>query len=105
MGFTCQEGSEIGGGSGTADSGFDCTVVPDDGKTCDVSTTSVVCYKSATPAVTFVPTKGVCLNVGHKPGTDDNDNDDHDDHDDHDGHDHGTASSAPTAAAVGVASA
>lgn len=74
-GFACEEGNSIGGASGASVTDFDCTVVPDDGMECDVSSTSVVCYKTATPDTTFVPTQGVCLNFGHTPDADDNDND------------------------------
>jgi len=69
LGFTCEEGTSIGG------TDFDCTVVPDAGMGCDVSSTSVVCYKIDTPETIFVPTQGQCLTVGHMPGTDENDND------------------------------
>jgi len=78
LGFTCDEGSSIGGGAGTSASGFDCTVAPADGMECDVSTASVVCFQTATPEDTFVPTLvssqgDPCLNVGHTPDAAEND--------------------------------
>mmetsp|Transcript_24086 Transcript_24086/g.63550 ORF Transcript_24086/g.63550 Transcript_24086/m.63550 type:complete len:155 (+) Transcript_24086:72-536(+) len=73
LGFTCEEGSTIAGAAGSPDSDFDCTVVPDSGMECDVSSTSIVCYKTATPSDTFIPTAGLCINNGHPPDMDDND--------------------------------
>jgi len=82
LGFTCAEGSTIGGAMGAPDEKFICTVKPDSGKECDVSTTNVVCQKTADPDYIFVPTKfahptiqpAPCINVGHNPGPN-NDND------------------------------
>jgi len=71
LGFSCSEGTEIGGG---ASASFDCTVEPDANMKCSVETISVMCSKAGVTD-TFNPPDGVCLNVGHSPGTDSNDND------------------------------
>eukprot|EP00928_Gymnodinium_smaydae_P003874 TRINITY_DN1136_c0_g1_i4.p2 TRINITY_DN1136_c0_g1~~TRINITY_DN1136_c0_g1_i4.p2 ORF type:complete len:190 (-),score=47.91 TRINITY_DN1136_c0_g1_i4:290-790(-) len=75
-GFNCSEGGTIGGGP---KDNFNCTVVPDSGKECDVTDIHVLCYKTKNPDVTFHPPNTnkdtLCLNVGHKAGQADNDND------------------------------
>ena len=45
LGFTCSEGTSLGCASpaGCEDSNFTCTVVPDAGMSCDVTSTNVVC--------------------------------------------------------------
>ena len=37
-GFTCEQGTTIGGAKGTTAANYTCTVVPDSGMSCDVST-------------------------------------------------------------------
>ena len=56
LGFTCSEGTSLGCASpaGCEDSNFTCTVVPDAGMSCDVTSTNVVC-SIAGGAQNFVP--------------------------------------------------
>ena len=57
LGFTCSEGTSLGCASpaGCEDSNFTCTVVPDAGMSCDVTSTFVVCSIKGTAAQNFVP--------------------------------------------------
>ncbi|CAE7419612.1 MSH6 [Symbiodinium pilosum] len=61
-GFSCQEGNTITGNSSSTAADFDCTVVPDDGKTCDVTKISMLCSDSEGGKQNFVPTDGLCIN-------------------------------------------
>ena len=56
LGFTCSEGTSLGCASpaGCEDSNFTCTVTPDAGMSCDVTSTNVVC-SIAGGAQNFVP--------------------------------------------------
>ena len=56
LGFTCSEGTSLGCASpaGCEDSNFTCTVVPDAGMSCDVTSTNVVCSIQG-GAQNFVP--------------------------------------------------
>ncbi|CAE7247424.1 unnamed protein product [Symbiodinium sp. CCMP2592] len=71
LGFSCSEGSSLGCASpaGCEDSNFTCTVVPDAGMSCDVTSTNVVCaplpavntsshYNNASLSWSPVPTCG-----------------------------------------------
>lgn len=60
-GFTCAEGANITGDMNSAAADFDCTVVPDDGMTCDVTTTSMKCSDSEGGQQNFVPVEGACI--------------------------------------------
>ena len=60
LGFSCSEGETIGcasGGPSCMDSNFTCTVVPDTGMSCDVTSTDVVC-SILDGAQNFVPDSG-----------------------------------------------
>eukprot|EP00437_Effrenium_voratum_P014648 CAMPEP_0181456722 /NCGR_PEP_ID=MMETSP1110-20121109/31418_1 /TAXON_ID=174948 /ORGANISM="Symbiodinium sp., Strain CCMP421" /LENGTH=155 /DNA_ID=CAMNT_0023581143 /DNA_START=45 /DNA_END=512 /DNA_ORIENTATION=+ len=63
-GFSCQEGSTIGCVSltGCTASNFTCTVDADDGKTCDATTTNIVCSIPGGEQ-NFVPVQGTCINM------------------------------------------
>ena len=47
-------------GSVAAD--YDCTVVPDDGMTCDVTTISIKCSDGDGGEQNYVPPEGACIN-------------------------------------------
>ncbi|CAE7565331.1 unnamed protein product [Symbiodinium natans] len=64
--FSCAEGSTIGCASfnGCEASNFTCTVVPAEGKSCDVSSISVQCTDLAdNTSMPFQPNLGQCINV------------------------------------------
>mmetsp|Transcript_28742 Transcript_28742/g.35216 ORF Transcript_28742/g.35216 Transcript_28742/m.35216 type:complete len:151 (-) Transcript_28742:260-712(-) len=65
-GYTCSEGTTIGCASfqGCTAANFTCTVVPDTGLTCDVTSTDVVC-SLPDGAQNFVPVSSdpMCVNV------------------------------------------
>eukprot|EP00438_Fugacium_kawagutii_P024034 Skav212897 [mRNA] locus=scaffold374:68493:68948:+ [translate_table: standard] len=60
-GFTCEQGASITGDSTSAAADFDCTVVPNDGMTCDVTTISMKCSDSEGGPQNFVPVEGACI--------------------------------------------
>ena len=60
-GFSCQEGNTITGNSSSTAADFDCTVVPDDGKTCDVTKISMLCSDSEGGKQNFMPLDGMCI--------------------------------------------
>ena len=64
-GFSCEEGETIGcaSGAGCGGSNFTCTVVAADGKTCDVSSISVVCSDSEGGEQNYQPNLNMCINV------------------------------------------
>ena len=61
-GFTCEEGSTIGGAKGTTAANYTCTVVPDSGMSCDVSTIYLQCSDGDGGPQNFVPVEGQCIN-------------------------------------------
>jgi len=61
-GFSCQEGNTRGGAMGSVAADYDCTVVPDDGMTCDVTTISIKCSDGDGGEQNFVPPEGACIN-------------------------------------------
>ena len=68
LGFSCSEGTSIGCDGPCPDENFTCTVVPDTGFTCDVSSTNVVCSIPAESS-SFVPDSAnpMCINVESFP--------------------------------------
>ena len=54
-GFTCEQGSPIGGARGTTAANYTCTVVPDSGMSCDVSTIYLQCSDADGGPQNFVP--------------------------------------------------
>ena len=61
-GFTCEQGSPIGGARGTTAANYTCTVVPDSGMSCDVSTIYLQCSDADGGPQNFVPVEGTCIN-------------------------------------------
>lgn len=61
-GFSCQEGNPRGGAMGSVAADYDCTVVPDDGMTCDVTTISIKCSDGDGGEQNYVPPEGACIN-------------------------------------------
>mmetsp|Transcript_15463 Transcript_15463/g.29177 ORF Transcript_15463/g.29177 Transcript_15463/m.29177 type:complete len:156 (+) Transcript_15463:49-516(+) len=64
-GFSCEEGTTIGctGAQGCLASNFTCTVTPDDGKTCDATSITVLCTDGDGVDTPFQPNLGTCINV------------------------------------------
>ena len=61
-GFTCEQGTTIGGAKGTTAANYTCTVVPDSGMSCDVSTIYLQCSDGDGGPQNFVPVEGQCIN-------------------------------------------
>ena len=61
-GFTCEQGTTIGGAAGSTAANFTCTVVPDSGMSCSVSTIYLQCSDADGGPQNFVPVEGTCIN-------------------------------------------
>ena len=61
-GFTCEQGATIGAAAGSTAANFTCTVVPDSGMSCDVSTIYLQCSDADGGPQNFVPVEGTCIN-------------------------------------------
>jgi len=61
-GFTCEQGTTIGAAAGSTAANLTCTVVPDSGMSCDVSTIYLQCSDADGGPQNFVPVEGTCIN-------------------------------------------
>ena len=61
-GFSCQQGGTLSGNASSTAADFTCTVVPDSGMSCDVSTIYMQCSDSDGGPQNFVPVEGACIN-------------------------------------------
>lgn len=75
--FTCSEGNigceSVNSGAGCSSSNWTCTVTPNSGKTCSVSSTTLKCNKTGTAALFRPDNGGSCINVGGSSHTKDSD--------------------------------